>query len=110
MLGIFCYNIKSCRFVILVFAFNIFVCVSADKMNPFRKGRNKNSHLTVSGNKFSRQRRYKHTKRVKLRENVGIINVKNSVGCALLNVDGYSEETLVDVRHVTILIIILYFR
>ena len=37
-------------------------------------------------------------KRARLRAGIGVINVKKSVECAMLNVDGYSDETLVDVQ------------
>ena len=71
-------------------------------MNPFRTGRNSRSGLGTSGQKskqlHSRFKKFRVNKRVKLRESVGVIKVKNSLKTSLLNVDGYTEASFIDVR------------
>ena len=71
-------------------------------MNPFRKGRNNRSNkvfLTSGARRVHhRLRKFKVNKRAKLKESVGFIKVKNNLKSSLLNVDGLSEEALVDVK------------
>ena len=67
-------------------------------MNPFRKGRNSGAHRSVTGQKFSRKKVVMKARKARLREGIGTVNIQKSVQCALLNVDGYSDETLVDVQ------------
>ena len=70
-------------------------------MNPFRKGRNSRSNRTGSTSNIrrlhSRLKKFKLHKRANLRESVGIVEVKKSLKASMLNVDGFSEEALVDV-------------
>ena len=68
-------------------------------MNPFRKRRNLAGHQNVMGNKYGRRNSFMRAKSVRLRTGVGIIKIKKSIECALLTVDGFSEESLVDVQN-----------
>ena len=67
-------------------------------MNPFRKGRNLRATNKSNVNKLRRTSDWK-IRRAKLRAGIGSVNVKNSLDCALLNVDGLSDESLVDVQN-----------
>ena len=47
----------------------------------------------------SRKRSFRLHKRAKLRESVGIIQSKNSLDISLLNVDGYTGDTIATVSN-----------
>ena len=74
------------------------------RLSPgFRNGRNSSSNISFSKKRCQEKRRsttnWVHNS-VKLKETYGAITSKKRLKCAMLNVDGYSEDVLADVRSV----------
>ena len=66
-------------------------------MNPFRTGRNGRSTASNRGY-YKRHHRFRNVYKFRRRENTGVVNSKTTLKTSMLNVDGLSDASMVDVE------------
>ena len=66
-------------------------------MNPYRTGRNGRKTASNRGY-YTRHHRFRNVYKYRRRENIGVVNSKTTLKTSLLNVDGLSDASLVDIE------------